>query len=497
MSNRRVSLLEQAELEMKRRQLASYGEQFQPDVPYADQLERILPNIKWIDKQKAFINARQFEKWLKGGYKSSKSFTGVAYDIWLSYVNKPYPGILVHPTADGIDITILPLIEEHCQENKIEYEIKKLSTKWKVFFKFGIHKRDWGQLILASGDRPKSLKGPKLAFGHIDEPLIMDEEINEIIVSRLAEAKGKLNQLIYTGTPEPLNMKWGFDIAEMIHVDNEDMYLETISTMDVKQFLPDGYVENMMKKFTPEQIEAFIHGRHVNMSQFRCYPNFKKDTCVYDPLEAGELEGDIELILGFDFNVKQMSSVLIERAGREKRQCEEFRIQSRSSTHELAKLTFDRMIQLGYLVNDGSKVRTKYGKSLIICGDASGKAGSSKSLLSDYEIIMEIMDNFAGDMGIDYVFQVPEANPAVRDRTNYVDKEFETGFFKISNKCPLSIRDRELTQWKQGAAGFFVDKSKAEISHLADAGDYAVFNTQILDDDTGSMVSATARETRW
>ena len=113
---------------------------------------------------------------------------------------------------------------------------------------------------------------------------------------------------------------------------------------------------------------------------------------------------------------------------------------------------------------------------MIVTGDAAGKAKSTKSNKSDYEIIVKEFD----DAGIHINIYVPDSNPAIRDRVNYVNMQFANESFIVNDECRITIRDRELVSWKMGADGFSIDKSKAELTHLSDAADYAVYNTQMM-----------------
>lgn len=497
-----LSLYEQALVEKKRRDIKRNKNAFRRNVEYAVQLMMILPAIVWKEKQRAFINAKQFIKWYLGGYKSGKSFTGVSYLIWLAYVNRPYAGILVHPTEAGISTTIEPLIEEICELNSIEFEIKTYKTRRKLILKFGTDKKDWGNIWLSSGDVPKSLKGPKLAFGMIDEPFIMDKEICSVVQSRIVDARAKIWQLIYTGTPEPIHMKWGFDIVDKKYRDDDEMFITTVSTREVKEYLRPGYIEDYEKNNTPEEVLTYIDGEYRNISQGAVYYSFKNKVNIYD--DATDTSRDtilekcgkrIELVLGFDFNVKQMSASLWKRYSIYKDQIREYRIQSTSDTEELAELAVIGMMNDGLLVEGSNgKYETKWGRSLIITGDASGNSKSSKSKKSDYDIIASVMRRY----NVRASFNLVKDNAAVRDRTNYMNVEFHKATARIDKNCTLSIRDRELTCWKMGATGFVIDKSKTEISHLSDAGDYAIYYTMALDmqSEGGSGVKVYQRESR-
>ena len=304
-TRRKLTLLEQAEIEEKRRRLKLFKAGFDLNIPFVVQMKKILPAYDWKPKQIAFINALQFQDWYLGGYKSGKTFTGINKDIYLSYINRPYPGIIVHPTADGCEVTILPLIEEICETNKIEWDYKKLATKWKITFRFGLNKKDCGNILLVSGDKPKSLKGPKLAFGHIDEPLIMREEIVEVISTRMAEARGKFHQLLFTGTPEPEHMQWGFDVVDREEENTADRFITTMSARDVAEYLAPNYIQNQEKILSPERIATFIDGKYRNLSQGKVYASFDRDVNTFEERKEFNkiLEKDFEYVLSYDFNV--------------------------------------------------------------------------------------------------------------------------------------------------------------------------------------------------
>jgi hypothetical protein len=97
---------------------------------------------------------------------------------------------------------------------------------------------------------------------------------------------------------------------------------------------------------------------------------------------------------------------------------------------------------------------------------------------------------------------VPEKNPFVSDRVQFINNLFEKKQLLIDENCKYSIRDRELGLWKQNYEKFVIDKSKKEISHLNDAADYACWNCMMLlnlDDEyqQDNSVSSIPRENRW
>lgn len=149
-------------------------------------------------------------------------------------------------------------------------------------------------------------------------------------------------------------------------------------------------------------------------------------------------------------------------------QIDEF-VLSKSNTSELCDLIIDRFNQ------------SRYTPALIITGDASGrKTTSNSSGVSDYLIIKNKFDA----AGIEHYISVPEQNPFVRDRVNFVNNLFEKNHFLINEKCKLSIKDRELVTWKPGGDKFIIDKSNPELTHLSDAADYGLWLTRRLTNDS-------------
>lgn len=475
----KFSLLQQAESEKKRRDL-SLIKNFS-DLSVYEQLKHVLPGVELYDKQREFVNAKQFEKWYIGGYKSGKTFLGVCLSIFISFVNRPYPTLIVHPTSDGIEITLLPLFEKICDVAKIEYTLKRLSTKIIATLRFGNSKKDFGKIIFASGDRPRSLKGPNVASALIDEPFIMKEEIVNVVVSRISEANAVMRHLLFTGTFEPFHMTWGFDLAkESNSQSNHERFIVKASTRE-NLYLPENYVKNLESQYDKRNREVYIEGNYINMNLNSVYTFSSENICdneiknrFLEEPENRNLRNSYNLILSFDFNVNPICAVLLLQIENTYIQIEEFKV-SNSYTEELCRLIIPFMVRKGYLTGE-EQIRTCFNNSLIITGDASGRGRKTASPMSDYQIIFEQFTNER----IDFTKIIPPSNPEVRDRVNYINKLLQTRNFLIHKRCEHSIRDREFVQWKMGADGFFIDKSKKDLTHLSEACDYGIWNTRIL-----------------
>ena len=437
-----------------------------------DEVSIILPNYKPQEKQALFHKSTQRQKGIKGGYGSGKTIPFIAESIILAYVNRPVPIVISYPTEDSALAVGLPVMKQFCNDNDIKYTFIKDSGSFKM--EFGSGEKNKGEIILIG---QKFFKGVTVAAVGFDEPFSQRKETFENLIARARSSKAARQEIFWAGTPEPETMEWGFEYFEQDHND-KDLFTITISTYENK-YLSEGYLKSLENTFDAKTKEVYMMGKYLSLSQGKVYYGFdrQKNTLEIDDVDhklgTKKLEL-IELIISFDFNVDPMTAVevFIDKKTRNRYQLEEYLIHS-SNTDELCE---------SILNNLKSKYDTNR-LSLIITGDASGKSKKSASYgKSDFMIIKDWFSR----SGIKYTFAVPNENPPVRDRVNYTNKLFEQKRFFICKHCTWSIRDRELVGWKRSSAnldGFHIDKTKKDLSHLSDAGDYSLWNTRIICDE--------------
>lgn len=437
-----------------------------------DEVSIILPNYKPQEKQALFHKSTQRQKGIKGGYGSGKTIPFIAESIILAYVNRPVPIVISYPTEDSALAVGLPVMKQFCNDNDIKYTFIKDSGSFKM--EFGSGEKNKGEIILIG---QKFFKGVTVAAVGFDEPFSQRKETFENLIARARSSKAARQEIFWAGTPEPETMEWGFEYFEQDHND-KDLFTITISTYENK-YLSEGYLKSLENTFDAKTKEVYMMGKYLSLSQGKVYYGFdrQKNTLEIDDVDhklgTKKLEL-IELIISFDFNVDPMTAVevFIDKKTRNRYQLEEYLIHS-SNTDELCESILNNL-KSKYDINR---------LSLIITGDASGKSKKSASYgKSDFMIIKDWFSR----SGIKYTFAVPNENPPVRDRVNYTNKLFEQKRFFICKHCTWSIRDRELVGWKRSSAnldGFHIDKTKKDLSHLSDAGDYSLWNTRIICDE--------------
>ena len=190
-------------------------------------------------------------------------------DLYMSCLNSPVPGMYISPSHQLATKTIIVTLKEMCQRAEIDYTYNQQRSE------FTFH--NWGGTIwLGSGDKPDSLRGPNIGWAVIDEPFIQKREVFEQMIARVRHPEATKSQIFLTGTPEQLN--WGFTLANDPKL---DLGIIQASTLD-NPHLPDDYKESLLQAYSEEQIDAYVHGKFVNLTQGRVYKDFDREKHVVE-----------------------------------------------------------------------------------------------------------------------------------------------------------------------------------------------------------------------
>lgn len=157
---------------------------------------------------------------------------------------------------------------------------------------------DTFDILFRSGERPELLVGSNAGWAIIDEPAQQSEEVPKAILSRVRDPKAKQRQTVMTGTPEGFN--WFYEWCSKPGTE-----VIRAKTMD-NPFMGSNYASMLSERFTPEEVQAYLHGEFVNFdgAWFRVKPVVKPSLVAEDLpgveifLLPGQTSG--QLVIGID-----------------------------------------------------------------------------------------------------------------------------------------------------------------------------------------------------
>jgi len=208
-------------------------------------------------------------------------------------------------------------------------------------------------------------------------------------------------------------------------------------TLDNK-FNRDEYFQTLFNAYSPEQREAYLEGKFLNLTQGRVYKEFDREKQV----KHVDHHSSFQVYAGVDFNVDFMTAEIFWYANNWVHFIDEIRM-SNTNTFELT----ERLKQIY--------------KGIHVFPDPTGGARKTSSDRTDHQILRD------GGFTVRCRDQVN-----VRDRVNAVNKMLREGRMSIEpGKCSWLVKDLERNVWEKGD----VDKnSDPTMTHAADAAGYAI-----------------------
>lgn len=438
-------------------------------------LEIILPEYdqdKETGKARRWHAASQETKVIKGGVGSGKTCTLTAEAIGLSFVNRPLPHLSMSPTIGLAERTVVVELEKHCMQNALEYNYIKSEQEFKIYH--GQSKDEVATIIVIGADQ--AIKGMTVASGDVNEPFSIAQDKYKVWLERIRDLRAVWLRYILGGTAEPEKMSWGHEYFELEQFETDEIYADTFTTYENHMYLPKNYIKILESKYTAREQEVYLCGKNLNLAAVVAYYEFlrernkQKHELILSIIAAQRKR--LSILLGFDFNYTPMTCAEYVIVGDKRFQVGEYKING-SNTAELCDVVINRLFD--------TYPNLKQDWGLIITGDATGRSHKSSGAGdSDIDIIAKKFYK----AGLEPIIEFEETNPPVRERVNWTNKLLETERYIISDRCVETIKDRELVKWKEGTDGFAIDKSNKKITHLSEAGDYALWLTKRMGIDT-------------
>lgn len=235
-------------------------------------------------------------------------------------------------------------------------------------------------------------------------------------------------------------------------------------------FLSKNYINQLLEDLDPLTAQRMIYGKWIHIGAKAVYHQYKPD--IHFKRKKYQLDPRYPIRISFDFNIgqgKPMSAVV--------------------SQYDNAKDTFhffDQSIIEGADTGEILKDLAERGildhtdHKYIIHGDATGRARNPASKLSNYDVIVEFLDNYRqkGQYKLIYSIETERSNPAIRHRHNvvngYLFNSKEQVRLYIYEDCPVLDDALTKTRLKKGGSYIEDDGPMHPYQHAGTAAGYEI-----------------------
>ena len=279
------------------------------------------------------------------------------------------------------------------------------------------------KIICASLDAFDNWRGIEVGWILCDEAAFYDRDAYLMAIGRLRDKRGPLTVHMAT-TPD------GYNWLEELCNESKLAHMVNASTYDNKH-LPEEYVKFLEESYDEKQKQQELHGQFVDLNSGAVYRSFSSLANVRDIT----ISDDEEILIGQDFNVDPMTSVL-------------------AVVRDDAIYVFDEIWLEN--VNTYDLVNELQDRGILnkkVYADASGSARKTSATKSDHNILRKE----------GYIVKCNRSNPAIKDRFNTVNGLFHHKRLFIDPKCKKLLRD--LKMYKH-------DNKDSTLSHISDALGY-------------------------
>lgn len=192
-----------------------------------------------------------------------------------------------------------------------DFKLYKSSGKIRVNFRWGPRgPNSWSQNVyFLTGEAPKKIVSYNTFAAWIDEPALMDRQVDKNITKRMRCPYARYRQRLYTGTPEGMDGSWFYELfnpAKVIRLEGTQ-YSENAHNLVLhgrshdNPYLDAEYLQMLDDEFGWDKnyYANYILGEWVSLSKDRFYKDFNTGH-VGDFPPMPELD---RMILSFDNNV--------------------------------------------------------------------------------------------------------------------------------------------------------------------------------------------------
>lgn len=315
-----------------------------------------------------------------------------------------------------------------------------------------------GAICLKGADNYDSLRGDGLDFLVLDEyASIAPEAWTEVLRPALADKQGRA---LFIGTPQGFNHFHDLVERAQILPNWKAFQFTTIEGGNVSAEELQSAAQELDERTFRQEFEASFE----NLGVGRAYYAFDRAKNVGN---LGFSPG-LPLVWAIDFNMNPFCSVLAQvNAGWV------FILDEMVLPDSNTLAACEEMLSRTEKLTKGSQV------SIDVYGDATAEQRRTSASRTDWQIIKDFFGRYPDRFRAS--FNVPRANPAVKDRINLVNAQLRNHAgqhrLKVDGRCHHLIKDFEEVQWKSDPYGNTLadlNKTNPMRTHVSDAVGYFI-----------------------
>lgn len=216
--------------------------------------------IKCYSKQIQFLNSKALWRAFVGGIGSGKSHVGALDMICRAKADRLY--LVTAPTYPMLsDASFRSFLDVARQLGVVGGNDVKSSPPPSIKLRTG------AEVLFRSTDNPETLRGPNLAGWWMDEASLSKREAFDILIGRL-RGGGEMGWGTATFTPKG-KAHWTYKVFGAGAADTELIHART----EENPFLPPGFVENVRRHYTAQQIKQELGGIFVDSGGNHYFPD--------------------------------------------------------------------------------------------------------------------------------------------------------------------------------------------------------------------------------
>lgn len=375
------------------------------------------------------------------GLGSGKSYNLCMKLLKLSRLNKGHAGGLLCPSYAMFKKDIYPTFQDIFEQSGIPK-----GKIWDYNAQDKIYKFIWNPKPLYIFTAENEIAGPNLGYGGINEfSLCPWDRVNQFI--RRIRTDSPFKQKILAGTPEN-KYNWLLDYVNMMNDQekkNPGSFKIIFGDTTENTHIDQTYAQTLEYMLDKKALQVFKEGKIIKISGDLFYYSFDRNNHVYEIIEIPKSQ---QVYANLDFNVGRMTCTFVHRLGSKVYFFDEFELLGNSDTAQAAH-----------------EIMRRYGKSVIITIDASGK-NRRTSGASDYQILIQ-----AGFPKENIRFK--SSNPRFRERQLLVNGKFDKNEIIISPRLKVLIKDLENVEQNKLTFEKIKDK-EGKLTHASDTLDYFI-----------------------